>query len=89
LNAACSSRNAPHGRQHERDTSDNCSDGAFVALGRTLQQRLNGLAAFGPDEAVNLADDFAAHRLCPEEHARDRDRDDENRRDRKQGIEGD
>ena len=74
-------------RQHERDPAGDRGNGVVLALRRPLQQRLNGLAAFGADEPVNLADDLAAHRVGPEDRARDRDGDDQDRRDRKQRVE--
>ena len=53
--------------QHERDTADNGGYRAFLALRGALQQRLHGLAAFGPDQAINLADDLATRRVGPED----------------------
>src|SRR6266508_3298724 len=76
------------GSEDQREDSEDSREPSCHGAHRLVQDSLDCLSRIRADELFELADHLAPDSLPPEERAGDRADDDEDRRERKQGVEG-
>src|SRR6266542_1856456 len=76
------------GSEDQREDSEDSREPSCHGAHRLVQDSLDRLSRIRADELFELADRLAPDSLPPEERAGDRADDDQDRRERKQGIEG-